>query len=138
MKFEQFDHIFISLIHRHHIAWYIIAFIEFHWKITSYFAVVNGYVELSHRSRDNVAPKIRATDHHVNDNEPHSIIIRGNDAEWSLELDRRTTEFGKEKNFDVLHLLESTTLVYIGTSHIRSGSTRAKKKTNFNSFIWNF
>lgn len=71
-------------------------------------------MELSHRSKGNTAPAIRATDHHVNDNEPHSILIRGNEVEWSLELDRRTTEYKKERDVDIRKLLESTDLIYIG------------------------
>ncbi|MCP6484369.1 LamG domain-containing protein, partial [Klebsiella pneumoniae] len=51
-------------------------------------SIVNGYVELSHRAKGITTPAIRATDHHVNDNEPHSILIRGSSVEWSLELDR--------------------------------------------------
>lgn len=76
--------------------------------------VVNGYVELSHRVKGSATPTIRATDHHINNNEPHSIVIRGNGAEWSLELDRRTTEYGKERDLDIQQLLESTDLIYIG------------------------
>ncbi|MBO8666479.1 hypothetical protein INO76_15735, partial [Staphylococcus aureus] len=49
-------------------------------------SIVNGYVELSHRFQGRSTPAIRATDHHVNNNEPHVILIRGNGAEWSLEL----------------------------------------------------
>lgn len=61
-----------------------------------------------------MSPTIRATDHHINDNEPHSILIRGNGLEWSLELDRKTTEYGKERDVDIRELLESTDLIYIG------------------------
>lgn len=75
-------------------------------------------MELSHRSKENIAPTIRATDHHVNDNEPHSILIRGNGAEWSLELDRRTTEYGKEREIDIEKLLGFTDLIYIGKFNI--------------------
>ncbi|MCP6508502.1 LamG domain-containing protein, partial [Klebsiella pneumoniae] len=74
----------------------------------------NGYVELSHRAKGITTPAIRATDHHVNDNEPHSILIRGSSVEWSLELDRRTTEYGKERDLDVQQLLESTDLIFVG------------------------
>lgn len=82
------------------------------------FTVVNGYVELSHRSKDSATPTIRATDHHVNDNEPHSIVIRGSAAEWSLELDRKTTEYGKERDVDIQEFLDSTNLIYIGNLKI--------------------
>lgn len=85
----------------------------------SRFAVVNGYVELSHRFKGRSTPAIRATDHHVNNNEPHVILIRGNGAEWSLELDRLTTEYGKERDVDIQQLLESTDLIYIGKSQQR-------------------
>ncbi|XP_029344965.1 basement membrane-specific heparan sulfate proteoglycan core protein isoform X9 [Acyrthosiphon pisum] len=77
-------------------------------------SIVNGYVELSHRFQGRSTPAIRATDHHVNNNEPHVILIRGNGAEWSLELDRSTTEYGKERDVDIQQLLESTDLIYIG------------------------
>ncbi|XP_050052982.1 basement membrane-specific heparan sulfate proteoglycan core protein-like isoform X1 [Aphis gossypii] len=77
-------------------------------------SIVNGYVELSHRFNGRSTPAIRATDHHVNNNEPHVILIRGNGAEWSLELDRLTTEYGKERDVDIHQLLESTDLIYIG------------------------
>lgn len=76
--------------------------------------MVNGYVELSHRSQGISLPTIRATDHHVNDNEAHSIVIRGDGAEWSLELDKRTTEYEKERNADIQEFLKSTDLIYIG------------------------
>lgn len=65
-------------------------------------------------SKGKISPSIRATDHHVNDNEPHSILIRGNGLEWSLELDRKTTEYGKERDVNIRELLESTDLIYIG------------------------
>ncbi|XP_060879808.1 basement membrane-specific heparan sulfate proteoglycan core protein isoform X7 [Metopolophium dirhodum] len=77
-------------------------------------SIVNGYVELSHRFQGRSTPAIRATDHHVNNNEPHVILIRGNGAEWSLELDRSTTEYGKERDVDIQQLLEATDLIYIG------------------------
>jgi hypothetical protein len=77
-------------------------------------SIVNGYVELSHRFKGRSTPAIRATDHHVNNNEPHVILIRGNGAEWSLELDKLTTEYGKERDVDIQQLLESTDLIYIG------------------------
>jgi len=47
------------------------------------------------------------------------ILIRGNGAEWSLELDRLTTEYGKERDVDIQQLLESTDLIYIGESQQR-------------------
>lgn len=86
-------------------------------------------MELSHRAKGSATPTIRATDHHINNNEPHSIVIRGNGAEWSLELDRQTTEYGKERDLDIQQLLESTDLIYIGelnkriknTSYTRNG-----------------
>jgi len=86
------------------------------YTIENYIAIsiVNGYVELSHMSKGRMSPTIRATDHHVNDNEPHSIMIRGNGLEWSLELDRKTTEYGKERDVDIRELLVSTDLIYIG------------------------
>lgn len=82
--------------------------------VASRSTVVNGYVELSHKSKNSETPAIRATDHHVNDNKPHSISIRGNGAEWSLELDRLTTEYGRERDVDIQQLLTSTNLIYIG------------------------
>lgn len=69
---------------------------------------------MSHRSKGYTTPTIRATDHHINDNESHMILIRGNGAEWSLELDRKTTEYKKEHVVDIQELLESTDLIYIG------------------------
>lgn len=74
-------------------------------------------MELSHRFKGRSTPAIRATDHHVNNNEPHVILIRGNGAEWSLELDKLTTEYGKERDVDIQQLLESTDLIYIGKTH---------------------
>lgn len=72
-------------------------------------------MDVSHRSKGYITTStIRATDHHVNDNEPHTILIRGNGAEWSLELDRQTTEYEKERIVDIQQLLESTDLIYIG------------------------
>lgn len=73
-------------------------------------------MELSHRTKGITAPTIRATDHHVNDNKPHSILIGGNSVEWSLALDRRTIEYGKERDLDVRQLLRSTDFIFIGKS----------------------
>lgn len=78
------------------------------------FTVVNGYVELNHRSQGISLRTIRATDHHVNDNQAHTIMIHGDGAEWSLELDKRTTEYEKEHNADIQKFLKSTDLIYIG------------------------
>lgn len=71
-------------------------------------------MELSRRTKGRVTSTIRATDHHVNDKEPHLVVIRGSSAEWSLELDRKTTEYGKERDVDIQKFIETTNLIYIG------------------------
>lgn len=73
-------------------------------------------MELSHRSGGYEEKTLQATDHYVNDNKPHTILISGSAVKWTLELDRRTTEYSKELESDVQLLLESTNLIYIGKS----------------------
>lgn len=100
--------------------------------------MVNGYVEMNHRSQGISLRTIRATDHHVNDNEAHSIMIRGDGAEWSMELDKRTTEYDKERNADIQEFLKSTDLIYIGKFAGRVNRTTVGNNGLFRKVIVRF
>ncbi|XP_050533162.1 basement membrane-specific heparan sulfate proteoglycan core protein-like isoform X14 [Daktulosphaira vitifoliae] len=79
-------------------------------------SVVNGYVEFNRKVNGILAPttSIRSISHHVNDNEPHLVMVRGNGVEWSIELDRQTTETEKDHSDGLEKLLNSAELIYIG------------------------
>lgn len=92
-------------------------------------------MELNHRAKGDDVMTIRATDYHINNNEPHSVLIHGNGVKWSLELDRKTTEYGKEHDVDIPQLLESTDLIYIGDQKKKNFKNNIQVKHKINETI---
>lgn len=72
--------------------------------------VQNGYVQLSYRSKSDLK-EITASDHRVDDNVPHTVIIRLSRERISVELDDRVTDFKEVNNRD---RLQTHGNIYIG------------------------